>query len=114
MAVVTNKPYRHSLEILRGLDLLPFFSVIVGGDSCPEKKPHPAPLLRALHELQGISSTAVLIGDHHTDLKAGLAAGLRTCFCAWGLGEDGGIPYDFFAGSPADLPGLFPPGALSP
>ena len=35
------------------------------------------------------AASAVLIGDHHTDLAAGRAAGIRTCFCAWGIGHDG-------------------------
>ncbi len=109
MAVVTNKPLAHARELLRGLDLLWFFPVVIGGDSCPEKKPHPAPVLRAL-ELLGVGPAgAVLIGDHHTDLKAGRAAGVKTCFCAWGYGRQEDEPCDYFAATPAELARLFPP-----
>jgi phosphoglycolate phosphatase len=31
-----------------------------------------------------------MIGDHHTDLKSGQAAGIDVCFCSWGFGDDGG------------------------
>jgi phosphoglycolate phosphatase len=31
-----------------------------------------------------------MIGDHHTDLKSGQAAGVDVCFCTWGFGDDGG------------------------
>jgi phosphoglycolate phosphatase len=108
MAVVTNKPYRHSMELLRGLGLLDYFGSVVGGESCPEKKPHPAPVLRALAELGSTPQRAVMIGDHHTDLLAGSAAGVATCFCSWGLGEDGGFLSTYRAAIPHDLFRLFP------
>ena len=39
---------------------------------------------------------------------------MRTCFCAWGLGETGGIGHDYFAAAPEDLLRLFPGnGAMS-
>jgi phosphoglycolate phosphatase len=108
LAVVTNKPYRLTVKLLAGLGLSPRIHAVIGGDSAPEKKPHPAPVLSALEQLGAEPATALLIGDHHTDLRAGLGAGVRTCFCAWGIGNDGGTPYDFLAETPYDLPRLFP------
>jgi phosphoglycolate phosphatase len=89
MAVVTNKPLALSEELLARLDLSDAFRCVIGGDSFPEKKPHPLPLLKALEIMQRPADHAVMIGDHHTDLHAGLAAGCRTCFCSWGLGNKG-------------------------
>ncbi|MBE0596858.1 MAG: HAD-IA family hydrolase [Desulfuromonadales bacterium] len=109
LAVVTNKPLQLSLELLAGLDLLAYFPVVVGGDSCREKKPHPAPLQLALQRLGSHPERAVMIGDHHTDLHAGRAAGVQSCFCQWGIGHDGGLASDFRAASPTDLDLLFPP-----
>ncbi len=108
MAVVTNKPLALTLELLDGLQLRRFFPVILGGDSFPEKKPHPKPVLEALRMLGADPAGAVMIGDHHTDLRAGRAAGIATCFCSWGVGHDGGDPHDFRADSPRDLLRLFP------
>lgn len=108
MAVVTNKPYDLSLAILCELGLDPFFGAIVGGDGKRLKKPDPQPVLQALRELESTAATAVLIGDHHTDLRAGRAAGVKTCFCAFGYGSDGGVPYDYRAETTADLLRLFP------
>jgi phosphoglycolate phosphatase len=88
MAVVTNKPHDLTMTLL--------------------KKPDPLPVLQALRELQADAGHAVMIGDHHTDLRAGRAAGIKTCFCAFGVGNDGGEPYDFLAETPADLLHLFP------
>ncbi len=108
MAVVTNKPFVFARDLLDGLDLLHYFPVVLGGESCPAKKPDPAPVLCALDALGVSKEGAVMIGDHHTDLKSGRAAGIRTCFCAWGIGEDGGIPHDYRAENPRDLLTLFP------
>jgi phosphoglycolate phosphatase len=108
MAVVTNKPFDLTLALLNELGLIAFFQTIICGDSGLPKKPDPAPVLQALRELQADPERAVLIGDHHTDLQAGRAAGVRTCFCAFGFGNDGGVDYDFLAETPEDLLRLFP------
>jgi phosphoglycolate phosphatase len=108
MAVVTNKHHALTVRLLEEFGISSFFQAVIGGDSAPEKKPHPGPVLTALQALDGDPASAVLIGDHHTDLRAGRAAGIRTCFCAWGIGEAGGVPSDFLAETPYDLPRLFP------
>lgn len=108
MAVVTNKPGAFSEKLLKKLGVRHLFAAVLGPECCPEKKPHPAPLLEALRRLKAAPGSAVMIGDHHTDLKAGKGAGVKTCFCTWGIGEDGGIPYDYRADSPADLKRIFP------
>jgi phosphoglycolate phosphatase len=108
LAVVTNKPLALTHQLLYGLGLDAFFPVVIGGDSCAEKKPSPLPVRLALAGLGAAAADAVLIGDHHTDLRSGRAAGVRTCFCAWGLGETGGTTPDYFAATPEDLLRLFP------
>jgi phosphoglycolate phosphatase len=108
LGIVTNKPHAYTLPLLDGLELTPYFDVVVGGDTCSEKKPHPAPVVHALQQLGKSAATAVMIGDHHTDLRAGAAAGARTCFCAWGIGHQGDAPYDDLATTPQDLLRLYP------
>lgn len=107
-AVVTNKPTAFSEKLLEKLGVRNHFAAVLGPECCPEKKPHPAPVLKALQMLKADPETAVMIGDHHTDLNAGNAAGVKTCFCAWGIGENGGVSYDYLAESPADLMKIFP------
>lgn len=107
MAVVTNKPHHLAIQVLAGLALDDYFPVVIGGDSLAQKKPDPLPVRFALEQLGAAPDRAVLVGDHHTDLAAGRAAGIRTCFCAWGIGQDGGLPHDFRAASPHDLLTLF-------
>ncbi|MBN1141335.1 MAG: HAD-IA family hydrolase [Deltaproteobacteria bacterium] len=109
LAVITNKPLHLSRLLLEDLGIIHYFSLLFGAESCPTRKPDPGPILEALRQLGSDPERAVMIGDHHTDLKAGNGAGIKTCFCAWGFGHDGGERYDFLARTPADLLRLFPP-----
>lgn len=108
LALVTNKPHRLTVELLQGLNLDRHFKIIIGGDSYPEKKPHPQPVQKALEALGAKLELAVMIGDHHTDLHSGKGAGIATCFCAYGLGSTDGLTPDYIANTSADLLQLFP------
>ena len=112
LAIVTNKPYQLSMELLEGLGLIKNFKIIVGGDSYIEKKPHPLPVIKALAGLGADPKQAVMIGDHHTDLYAGRGAGAATCFCAYGMGHNDGLTTDFYAEQSTDLLQLFPGSSL--
>ena len=108
LAVVTNKPHGLTLQILEGLGLSSTFGSIIGGDSLPRKKPDPLPVSQALADLGARPGQAVMIGDHHTDLNSGRAAGTATCFCAYGFGHADGLAGDYYAEQPSDLLQLFP------
>ncbi len=108
MAVVTNKPYQLSVHLLEALDLLRFFKIVIGGDSLPEKKPHPLPVEKALAGLGARPEQAVMIGDHHTDIVAGQAAGTAVCFCAYGMGHNNGLKTTYCVNHPQELQELFP------
>src|SRR4029079_15730216 len=41
LAILTNKPERHSRRILAALGLARFFPLVVGGDTLPVRKPDP-------------------------------------------------------------------------
>lgn len=90
LAVVTNKPVVMARELLSALQLDVHFRVILGGDSCEAKKPSAEPLMAALEQLGARPGQALMIGDHHTDLRAAAAAGVPAVFCEWGYGCDGG------------------------
>ena len=80
MAVVTNKPVRISAHILDELGLSPFFQALIGGDSLPNKKPHPEPILSALKTMRVENKKrAVTVGDSPNDIHAGRSAGTYTC-----------------------------------
>jgi phosphoglycolate phosphatase len=88
--VVTNKALHLAEPLLTGLALRHRAAVLVGGDSTPHTKPHPAPLLHAAHELGLDPASCVYVGDDARDVQAGRAAGMSTVAAAWGylgLGE---------------------------
>lgn len=78
-AVVTNKPERFSRSILDGLGIGSRFRVVLGGDSVPQRKPDPAPLLEAIRLCGGMPVESAMIGDSPVDIHAGKAAGVITC-----------------------------------
>jgi len=86
--VVSNKMYRLTLEVLRGLGLEREFDAILGGDSAPEKKPHPALINGVLHRFQITATDALMVGDGDTDIEAGKRAGVVTCGVTYGLGNE--------------------------
>ena len=85
MAVVSNKPARFCRQILEGLGLAHHFEAILGDGSCPERKPSPLPLLRAMEEMGVEPSRGLVVGDGIPDLVGGRAAGMATCAALWGL-----------------------------
>lgn len=86
IGVVTNKPEVFAKKIIQELGVGEYVSVIVGGDTLPEKKPHPAPVLKAVSDLGGISTSALVVGDGAQDIMAGQSAGVLTCLARYGYG----------------------------
>ncbi|MBA3684645.1 MAG: HAD-IIIA family hydrolase [Planctomycetes bacterium] len=101
LAVVTNKPLEHTTRILARSGLAAQIDAVRGGDAT--RKPDPGQLRESLAELQASAATSWMIGDHHTDIRAGHAAGCQVCFCAWGFGRDDGLEVEARAESPARL-----------
>lgn len=92
LGVVTNKPEAVSHMILERLSIAPFFQVVVGGDSCAEKKPSAMPILHALQALGCPPEASWFVGDSRHDLEAARQAGCATVvLMRYGYG---GIPVD--------------------
>ena len=73
--VVTNKPGFLTLPLLRELGIDKRTRCIVSGDTLPEKKPSPAPLLYACQQLDVRPEKALYIGDDIRDIQAGKPSG---------------------------------------
>ena len=84
LAVVTNKPYAATIDILEALDLRSYFDAVVGGDTLPERKPHPAPILAALDRLGTAPEAALMVGDNYHDVQAARSAGVRVFAVTYG------------------------------
>lgn len=104
MAVVSNKNEDLSVLILQSLGIDALFEPICGGDTYPERKPSPLPLLKVTEYLGMAPHECVMVGDSINDIQAGQQANIAAIACTWGYGsaeEQRGA--DAFAGSPQEL-----------
>jgi len=82
--IVTNKLAYLAKPLIRQLGLEAGSAAIVGGDTTPHAKPHPAPLLHAA-QLAGFDPEhCVYVGDDERDIIAGKAANMATIAVAYG------------------------------
>lgn len=103
--VVTNKAEHLAAPLLGGVGLAARAAVLVGGDTTPHTKPHPAPLLEAARRLGVPPEACVYVGDDARDVQAGRAAGMATVAALWGYLGDAAQPADWGADACADSPG---------
>lgn len=76
MAIVTNKPIQFVPPLLERLDIQQYFMVTLGGESVPQKKPHPAMLQEACRQLGVLPSGSIMIGDSRNDVEAARAVSM--------------------------------------
>ena len=93
LAIITNKPYPFVPPILENLAMDGLFSLLLGGDSLAEKKPHPLPLLYTCEKLGMAIENTVMIGDSKNDILAANACGMDSVGVTYGYnyGEDIGV-----------------------
>ena len=101
--IVTNKTLRFTDRILQALEVKP--ACVVGGDSTPHLKPHPAPLLLAAEKLSIFPEKCFYLGDDLRDIQAARAAGMRPIAVSWGYHHpDSGHPETWQAEAIIDAP----------
>lgn len=82
--VVTNRKLAFIPQMLKQFNLHDNAHCIVGSDSTPHRKPHPAPLLHAAKKLGVDAKDCLYVGDFPTDIEAGSAANMDTIAVSWG------------------------------
>lgn len=95
--IVTNKAMHLTAPLVELLGLASRAACVVGGDTTPHSKPHPAPLLHAAGLLGLAPDRIVYVGDDLRDIQAGYAAGMATVAAAYGYCGDGAAPSDWRA-----------------
>lgn len=75
MGVCTNKAHSVTLEVLAGLKIDHYFGSVIGGDSLPTHKPHPAMLHACIKELK--ADDVWYVGDSEVDAGTAAAAGIK-------------------------------------
>jgi phosphoglycolate phosphatase len=105
--VVTNKSMRFTAPLTAAMPLFATAGAIVGGDSTPHAKPHPAPLIEAARQLAIDAADCIYVGDDERDIIAGKAAGMPTVAASYGYlggtGDWASWGADAHISSPAEL-----------
>lgn len=82
--IVTNKPEYLTLKLLPYFPEFKQCQVIVGGDTLPQRKPAPEPLLYACEQMKVDPKKTLYIGDAPRDIEAGNSANMTTIIALWG------------------------------
>src|SRR5665811_1874277 len=92
LGCITNKVERYTTPLLEGIGLAKYFEIVIAGDTLPEQKPHPMPLLHAAKFFGVPIEQLLLIGDSLNDTLAARAAECPV-FC---------VPYGYNHGEPVE------------
>ena len=84
LACVTNKEQRHARRVLEACALTPYFTLLIGGDTLPFKKPDARVLRHVVTALGSVPARAAHVGDSETDLVAARSAGVADWAVPWG------------------------------
>jgi 2-phosphoglycolate phosphatase len=95
--VVTNKPARFTEPLMSILDLAERAACIVSGDTCPQPKPHPAPMLAAAELCGATPAQCLYLGDAERDIEAARAAAMPALVAAWGYLDASDEPHTWGA-----------------
>ena len=105
MAVLTNKPESISFDIIRALGVDNYFVRVIGGNTLPHKKPHPAGILTLAEQTVTARGEVLMIGDSSVDVETARNAGVRSCGVTWGLQPESlqVVQPDFLVRHPQEL-----------
>ena len=87
LACVTNKSGRFTAPLLDHLGIARHFEQVIAGDTLPQKKPDPAPLLHACRGFGIAPREMPMIGDSVNDAHAARAAGCPVFCVPYGYNE---------------------------
>jgi len=86
--IVTNKPAYLTEPLMDAMHLSRRAGCIISGDTLPQRKPDPEPLLHACRLLGGSPERSIYVGDAERDIEAGRRAGMTTLAALYGyIGE---------------------------
>jgi 2-phosphoglycolate phosphatase len=95
--VVTNKPACFTEPLMSILDLAERAACIVSGDTCPQPKPHPAPMFAAADLCCAAPRQCLYLGDAERDIQAARAAAMPALVAAWGYLDASDQPHSWGA-----------------
>lgn len=84
LAIVTNKPTPFVRPLLANFGISDHFSLVIGGDDVPVKKPHPAAIYMVLGQFGLLAEQLLFVGDSRNDIQAAKAAGVKSVGLTYG------------------------------
>ncbi len=84
LGCVTNKAAQFTEPLLQDLGVYVDFEIVVSGDTLPQKKPDPQPLLHVAEFFHVKPEQSLMIGDSVSDVKAARAAGFQIICMSYG------------------------------
>jgi phosphoglycolate phosphatase len=102
--IVTNKPGWLTDPLLVEVNLSSRARAVVSGDTLPERKPHPMPLLHAARTLGVEPRECVFVGDAERDAQAAQSAGMYSVIAGFGYIGDGDRADQWFQHGWLDTP----------
>lgn len=87
LGCVTNKAASCTLPLLNQLEVDQYFTSIVSGDTCKNKKPHPEPIYFGIEEMELSTKNCALVGDSAHDIHAAQAAGIPAIAVNYGYNQ---------------------------
>jgi 2-phosphoglycolate phosphatase len=102
--IVTNKPGWLTDPLLIEVKLAARARAVVSGDTLPERKPHPMPLLHAAKTLGVDPRECVFVGDAERDAQAAQSAGMYSVIAGFGYIGDGDRADEWFQHGWLDTP----------
>ena len=103
LAILTNKPLEMTLEITKLLKIDHLFNPIISPENAACHKPETGGMLKCLSENNISADKALMVGDHHTDLRVAANAGVDSAFFTGGMGRTDGLTSAYTFESYADL-----------
>ncbi len=77
LGIVTTKTGLYSRILLEHMGVMHHFEVLIGSEDVVHPKPHPEPILKALHRMGiGSSKNVWMVGDTCLDMKSAADAGI--------------------------------------
>lgn len=89
LGICTNRSSVRARAILADLNIIQFFSSVVGYETTPLPKPDSSPLLYCLEQCGVKSEHALFVGDSYVDAKTARLAGVTFTFHQNGFGQIG-------------------------
>jgi phosphoglycolate phosphatase len=88
LGIVTTKTARYSKELMEHFGLMDYFEVLIGREDVINPKPHPEPILKALHLMKANKENAFMVGDTCLDILSAKEAGIKAIGVKWEYDEN--------------------------